>query len=81
MRASSAGRTTGSPRAEFPLTYQQGKAERAGCGRPVKFATSIVPAAATLAEARALVREANAACVDMIRIEDTQGRSIAALVV
>ena len=53
--------------------HQRGKAEMSGYECPIKFGTSIVPAAATPAEARALARETNGARVDMIGIQDTQG--------
>jgi len=39
-------------------------------GRPIEVGISIVPAAATLAEARALARQADAAGLDMIGIQD-----------
>ncbi len=39
-------------------------------GRPIEFGISIVPAAATLAETRALARQADAASLDLIGIQD-----------
>lgn len=39
-------------------------------GRPVEFGISILPAAASLAEARALARQADAAGLDLIGIQD-----------